>query len=106
MRFTLGKIAIAAAIAALTPAAAADEPKENDKPNIIYVFTDQQSPNMMSYVGNIWLKTPAMDHVAANGICFTRVYATNLVCAPSRISTMTGRFPGYFNVNNKLVETV
>ena len=61
---------------------------------------------MMSYVGNRWLKTPAMGYVAANGIRFTRVYATNLVCAPSRISTMTGRFLGYFTVNNKLVETV
>lgn len=106
MGYTLGKIAIAVAIAALTPAAAADEPKENDKPNIIYVFTDQQSANMMSCVGNRWLKTPAMDYVAANGIRFTRAYATNPVCAPSRISTMTGRFPGYFTVNNKLVETV
>ena len=72
MGYTLGKIAIAAAIAALTPAAAADEPKENDKPNIIYVFTDQQSANMMSCVGNRWLKTPTMDYVAANGIRFTR----------------------------------
>jgi len=106
MGYTLGKIAIAAAIAALTPAAAADEPKENDKPNIIYVFTDQQSANMMSCVGNRWLKTPTMDYVAANGIRFTRAYATNPVCVRSRISTMTGRFSGYFTVNNKLVETV
>ncbi len=106
MGYTLGKIAIAAAIAALTPAAAADEPKENDKPNIIYVFTDQQSANMMSCVGNRWLKTPTMDYVAANGIRFTRAYATNPVCVRTRISTMTGRFSGYFTVNNKLVETV
>ena len=106
MGYTLGKIAIAAAIAALTPAAAADEPKENDKPNIIYVFTDQQSANMMSCVGNRWLKTPTMDYVAANGIRYTRAYATNPVCVRSRISTMTGRFSGYFTVNNKLVETV
>ena len=61
---------------------------------------------MMSYVGNRWLKTPAMDYVAANGIRFTRAYATNPVCVRSRISTMTGRFSGYFTVNNKLVETV
>ncbi|QXD33167.1 sulfatase-like hydrolase/transferase [Candidatus Pelagisphaera phototrophica] len=106
MGYTLGKIAIAAAIAALTPAAAADEPKENDKPNIIYVFTDQQSANMMSCVGNRWLKTPTMDYVAANGIRFTRAYATKPVCVRSRISPMTGRFSGYFTVNNKLVETV
>ena len=106
MGYTLGKIAIAAAIAALTPAAAADEPKENDKPNIIYVFTDQQSANMMSCVGNRWLKTPTMDYVAANGIRFTRAYASKPVCVRSRISAMTGRFSGYFTVNNKLVETV
>ena len=69
------------------------------KPNIIYIFTDQQSANMMSCTGNGWLKTPAMDYIATNGIRFTRAYTTNPVCAPARISLMTGRFPGAFNDN-------
>lgn len=38
-----------------------------------------------------------MDYIAENGIRFTRAYATNPVCSPSRVSLMTGRFPGYFN---------
>lgn len=74
--------------------------KEVIKPNIIYFFTDQQNSKMMSCAGNEWLKTPAMDYIAQNGIRFTRAYATNPVCSPSRVSLMTGRFPGYFNDNN------
>lgn len=66
------------------------------QPNIIYLYTDQQSANMMSCAGNEWLKTPAMDYIAKNGIRFTRAYTTNPVCSPARVSLMTGRFPGYF----------
>ena len=69
-------------------------------PNIIYIYTDQQSETMMSCAGNKYLKTPAMDYIANNGIRFTRAYATNPVCSPSRVSMMTGRFPGYFNDKN------
>jgi len=70
------------------------------KPNIIYIFTDQQSASMMSCAGNKWLKTPAMDYIAKNGIRFTRAYTTNPVCSPARVSMMTGRFPGSFNDKN------
>jgi arylsulfatase A-like enzyme len=74
------------------------------KPNIIYIYTDQQSASMMSCSGNKWLKTPAMDYIAENGIRFTRAYTTNPVCSPARVSMMTGRFPGSFKDNKgKLV---
>lgn len=66
------------------------------QPNIIYVYVDQLSANMMSCAGNDYLKTPAMDYIAANGIRFTRAYTTNPVCSPARVSLMTGRFPSYF----------
>ena len=38
------------------------------QPNIIYIYTDQQSETMMSCAGNKYLKTPAMDYIANNGI--------------------------------------
>ncbi|MDN3687424.1 sulfatase family protein [Cyclobacterium jeungdonense] len=66
------------------------------RPNIILILTDQQSESMMSSSGNPYLHTPAMDYIANNGIRFTRAYVTNPVCSPSRVSLMTGRFPGYF----------
>lgn len=68
---------------------------KEENPNIIYIYTDQQSETMMSCTGNGYLKTPAMDYIANNGIRFTRAYTTNPVCAPARVSMMTGRFPGY-----------
>jgi len=75
-----------------------EKQKQNPrKPNIIYIYTDQQSETMMGCSGNKYVKTPAMDYIATNGIRFTRAYTTNPVCSPARVSLMTGRFPGYFN---------
>jgi arylsulfatase A-like enzyme len=67
-----------------------------EKPNIIFIFTDQQSAQMMSCAGNKYLKTPAMDYIADNGIRFTHAYTSNPVCSPARVSLMTGRFAGTF----------
>ena len=69
-----------------------------EQPNIIYIYTDQQSATMMSCAGNEYLETPAMDYIAENGIRFTRAYTTNPVCSPARVSLMTGRFPGYLMI--------
>ncbi|MCC5937133.1 MAG: sulfatase-like hydrolase/transferase [Lunatimonas sp.] len=71
--------------------------KEQKPPNIIFIVTDQQSESMMSSSGNTYIQTPAMDYIAHNGIRFTRAYVTNPVCSPSRVSMLTGRFPGYFS---------
>ena len=70
------------------------------KPNIIFIFTDQQSASMMSCAGNKWLKTPGMDYIANNGIRFKRAYTTNPVCSPARVSLITGRFAGAFSDSN------
>jgi arylsulfatase A-like enzyme len=71
-----------------------------ERPNIIFIFTDQQNSSMMSCAGNKWLKTPGMDYIAENGIRFTRAYTTNPVCSPARVSLITGRFPGAFHDKN------
>jgi arylsulfatase A-like enzyme len=63
------------------------------RPNIIYIFTDQQSATMMSCAGNRYLKTPAADYMAANGVRFEKAYTPNPVCVPARTSMMTGWFP-------------
>jgi len=63
------------------------------KPNILFIMTDQQHAGMMSCTGNKWLKTPALDSLAASGIRFNRAYACNPVCIPSRVSLQTGLMP-------------
>ncbi|MGI9428607.1 MAG: sulfatase-like hydrolase/transferase [Bythopirellula sp.] len=55
-----------------------------NKPNIIFILTDQQHPGMLSCTENKNLKTPALDKLAASGIRFDRAYSANPVCGPSR----------------------
>ena len=63
-------------------------------PNIIVITTDEQSADAISYfMGNQWIHTPAMDQLASSGISFTKAYAANPICAPSRNSMITGRYP-------------
>lgn len=94
------KVLLIAVIGLLAANCSSEKTTDEKKPNIIFILTDQQSEPMMSCAGNQWLQTPAMDYIAENGIRFTRAYATNPVCSPSRVSMITGRFPGDFNDNN------
>ena len=68
------------------------------RPNILYIMTDQQHAGMMSCAGNRWLKTPAMDSLAAGGVRFELAYSANPVCVPARTSMMTGRYPSHFGI--------
>ena len=70
-----------------------DNARETGRPNIVFIMTDQQSAQMMSCTGNKWLKTPAVDRLAASGIRFERAYACNPVCVPNRFSLQTGLMP-------------
>lgn len=60
------------------------------RPNILICLADDASfPHMGAY-GTSWIKTPAFDRVAREGILFTNVYTPNAKCAPSRASILTG----------------
>jgi choline-sulfatase len=70
------------------------------QPNLLFIFTDQQSARMMSCAGNRYVHTPAMDRLAAQGVRFQRAYCTNPMCTPSRFSLMTGRMPHEIGLRN------
>ena len=55
---------------------------------------------MMSCAGNRYLRTPAMDAIAARGVRFERAYCTNPMCVPSRFSLMTGRLASDIGLRN------
>lgn len=65
----------------------------SDRMNVLVILTDQQHGRMMSCAGNPHVHTPNMDRLAERGVRFTRAYAANPVCIPSRFSLMTGRMP-------------
>lgn len=69
------------------------------RPNIIYIMTDQQCSRAMSCAGNTDLKTPAMDRLAANGVRFTNAYCTFPLSGPSRSGMFTGLYPSETGMN-------
>lgn len=73
----------------LTPCSA----KKQGRPNILFIFTDQQTWRAMSCAGNPHVRTPAMDRLATEGVLFERAYCTSPVCGPARGSLLTSRMP-------------
>lgn len=64
-----------------------------ERPNIIYIFTDQQTANAMSCAGNPDLHTPNLDRLAAAGVMFNNAYCTAPLSGPSRGAMFTGHYP-------------
>jgi arylsulfatase A-like enzyme len=73
------------------------------KPNIIFIFTDQQSAKMLSCAGNPHVQTPHLDKLAQSGIRFEQTFVTNPVCSPSRFSLMTGLMPSQVNGEDNML---
>ncbi|HUP49707.1 MAG TPA: sulfatase [Thermoanaerobaculia bacterium] len=61
-------------------------------PNILFIMTDDQRQDSMSAYGNTVLKTPNMDRIAREGMRFEQMFVTNSLCAPSRVSFLTGLY--------------
>lgn len=68
------------------------------KPNIIYIITDDLGYNDISAYGQKSFSTPNIDQLATNGIRFTRHYSGATVCNPSRNCLMTGKDGGHASV--------
>jgi len=64
-----------------------------DRPNIIFIMSDDQGWFDAGFNGNESLLTPHLDKLAAQGIIFNRFYSASAVCSPTRASVLTGRNP-------------
>ncbi len=69
-----------------------------DRPNILFIFTDQQQADALSCAGAPGLRTPAMDSLAARGVRFNRAYCFQPLCLPSRTCLLTGQPPRRFGI--------
>lgn len=81
-------ISLAALATSLMPSWAA---QKQNKPNIIFVISDDHSVPFLGCYGNKDIKTPNFDKFASEGMTFTRTYVTAPQSAPSRSSFFTGR---------------
>jgi arylsulfatase A-like enzyme len=62
-----------------------------NKPNILFILTDDQNRDTLGCFGGKVL-TPTLDKLCAEGVKFTRAYASSSVCTPSRYTCMTGQY--------------
>ena len=60
------------------------------QPNILLIFTDQQRYDSIAALGNPFIKTPALDSLAAEGTSFDRCYTPSPVCVAARLAMITG----------------
>ena len=64
----------------------------SQRPNILFINTDQHTWDAISAYGNTDLNTPNIDRLHHNGISFMRSYCSDPVCAPARSSWTTGLY--------------
>ncbi|WP_288954854.1 sulfatase [uncultured Polaribacter sp.] len=63
---------------------------KEEKPNIIFILTDDQRWDALGYTGNALAHTPEMDKLAKSGVFFKNTIATTPICAASRASIFSG----------------
>ena len=64
-----------------------------EKPNFVFVFSDDVNRDSWGVYGNPDCKTPNIDQMAAEGMLFKRAYCTVAMCAPFRQELYSGRTP-------------
>ncbi len=69
-----------------------------ERPNIILMTTDHLRADTLGCAGDEVIQTPNIDRLAARSCLFENAFSQNPVCAPSRASIMTGRYPRHHGV--------
>ena len=82
---------IAAALLVSTGTAWGQTPS-GQRPNIVFIMTDDHAAHAISAYGSKVNSTPNLDRLAKEGALFTNVFATNSICTPSRAAILTGQY--------------
>ena len=65
---------------------------QEERPNIVFLLTDDQSFYTMGCYGTPDVQTPHLDRLAADGLVFDHHYDTTAICMASRANVMTGKY--------------
>jgi arylsulfatase A-like enzyme len=88
--FAFMPIVLAAAAAAIHWSAPLAQGAE--RPNILFIMSDDHADQAISAYGSELIETPNIDRIAAEGVRFDRCYVTNSICAPCRATILTGKY--------------
>ncbi len=65
---------------------------QQNRPNIIFILTDDHRWDALGFAGNPIIQTPEMDRLAEEGRFFENAFVTTPICAASRASILTGMY--------------
>ena len=71
---------------------------ESERPNFIMLLVDDLGRQDLGVYGSSLHETPHMDRLAADGMRFDNAYTAHPRCVPSRVATMSGRYPASYGV--------
>ena len=63
-----------------------------ERPNIIFIMSDDHAAHAISSYGSKVNQTPQLDRLAKNGTRFANAFVTNSICTPSRATLLTGKY--------------
>ena len=64
-----------------------------EKPNVVFILSDDQGWGDYGFMGHPHVKTPNLDRLAGEGMLYERGYTTAAICRPSLASIITGLYP-------------
>lgn len=73
--------------------------KKKQRPNIVFIMSDDHAYQAISAYSDHLIKTPNIDRIANEGILFNNACVTNSICAPSRATILTGK---HTHLNGKI----
>jgi len=75
----------------LKAAEKAQSTSRRQRPNILFIFSDDHAAQAIGAYGSVINKTPNIDRLASEGMLFRNCFCTNSICAPSRAVVLTGK---------------
>ncbi len=96
----LGTVSIVTMVLAVRLSPSEADVPPGERPNIVFVLSDNQNWKFMGCAGHPFLETPNMDRLAREGVLFTNAFVTTSLCSPSRASFLTGKYAHTHGVQN------
>ena len=93
---------LAAFVAPALLSCATQTAQKDDRPNIIFILTDDMGFGDVGCYGGKFVPTPCIDRMAAEGIRFMQYYCASPISSPSRAGLLTGQHPARWHITNFL----
>lgn len=78
----------------------------DERPNVLFIFMDDQQADTIAALGNQYIQTPNLDRLVKRGVSFDRAYMqggmNGATCVPSRAMLLSGR--SLFHIDEKLLK--